>query len=258
MSVLTLFPHAKINLGLFIKGKRKDGYHLLETLLYPLFDLRDELSIEKCHASGCHLILQGIPLDSKEKDNLVFRAYMALKRQIPDLPGVNINLKKNIPSGAGLGGGSSDAAFTLRGLKQLFELNIPRQKLVDIAAELGADVPFFLFDEPMMAEGTGTKLSPYPISFPYRIELITSHIHSSTVAAYRALDLSDMDLQKDLRTALSQPVSEWKQHLFNDLEPAVFHLYPELNLIKRKLYKQGAIYAAMSGSGSAVFGIFEN
>ena len=258
MPQLTLHPHAKINLGLFIKGKRKDGYHLLETLLYPIFGLRDELSLEINHTSTCHLTLSGIPLDSTAEDNLVFSAYQTLKKQFPDLPGVNINLKKNIPSGAGLGGGSSDAAFTLRGLNQLFDLNIPQHQLVEMAATLGADVPFFLFDEPMMAEGTGTELSPFQLEFPYKIKLVTSDVHSSTVAAYKALDISNLDLQKDLRSALSQPISEWKNCLLNDLEPAVFQIYPQLKQTKQELYKQGAIYAAMSGSGSAVFGIFEN
>lgn len=258
MPSLSLKPHAKINLGLIIQGKRSDGYHLLETLLYPITHFQDELTIASSEKEGCEFHLEGRKLEGKPEDNLVVRAYQALKTFVPDLPGARIYLKKQIPAGAGLGGGSSDAAFTLRGLRELFELDITNQQLESIAASLGADVPFFLYDDPLFAEGIGTELSPFPIDLPYRIELRSPDIHSSTIGAYKALDIRQLQPGRSLRPILTGPVNQWKEQLDNDLESVVFGMHPEIKEIKEDLYKQGAIYAAMSGSGSAVFGIFEN
>ena len=258
MPSLSLRPHAKINLGLIIQGKRPDGYHLLETLLYPITHFQDELTISSSGKEGCEFHLEGRKLDGKPEDNLVVRAYQALKASIPDLPGASIHLKKQIPAGAGLGGGSSDAAFTLRGLKELFELEIEEDELEKIAANLGADVPFFLYDDPLFAEGIGTELSRFPIDLPYRIELVSPEIHSSTIGAYKALDIAKLRPGRSLKPVLEGSVDLWREHLDNDLESVVFDLHPRIKEIKEDLYNQGAIYAAMSGSGSAVFGIFEH
>lgn len=258
MPSLLLRPHAKINLGLIIQGKRPDGYHLLETLLYPITHFQDELSLTSFEGEGCDFHLEGRKLDGNPEDNLVVRAYHALKSHVPELPGVSIHLKKQIPAGAGLGGGSSDAAFTLRGLRELFELEISDKDLEKIAAGLGADVPFFLYDDPLFAEGIGTELSPFSIDLPYRIELVSPEIHSSTIGAYKALDISKLKSGRELRPVLEGPVELWREHLDNDLESTVFDIHPKIKEIKEDLYRQGAMYAAMSGSGSAVFGIFEN
>lgn len=253
-----LQPPAKINLGLFIKGKRADGYHLLETVLYPLPDLCDELWLDPVAGTGrCTLSLGGIELDGEVEDNLCIKAYHLLLERFPVLPSIHIRLNKHIPAGAGLGGGSSDAAATLRGLKELFSLAITAGELAEMAGRLGADVPFFIYDKPLLATGTGTDLHAIELDMPYRIELITPPIHSSTIAAYKALDYRMFDPARDLRAVLRQPVSEWPRYLDNDLETPVFHLYPQLAEIKQSLYDQGAVYAAMSGSGSAVFGLFE-
>lgn len=249
-------PVAKINLGLFIKGKRPDGYHLLETLMYPLPQLYDELQIN-ISTGDVSLELKGIEIEGDIESNLCIKAYRLLQTPFPDLPPMHICLKKNIPAGAGLGGGSSDAASTLLGINQLGKLGLSIEELAKIGAKLGADVPFFLYNKPMLATGIGTDLQEFDIDLPYRIELITPAIHSSTVAAYKALDYTKCDTTRNLAEILSLPVDTWQKYLENDLEVPVFQLYPALQEIKDALYAQGAVYAAMSGSGSAVFGLFE-
>lgn len=252
------YPNAKINLGLLIKGKRPDGYHLLETLYYPYFDLRDELWIRpQGGKDGCSLEIQGIELDGEPEDNLCVKAYRLLREAYPQLPGVKLKLKKNIPAGAGLGGGSSDAAHTLLGLNELFSLGAKKEQLAEIAGKLGADVPFFLYNRPLLARGIGTEFEEIELDLPYRIKLVTPPIHSSTVAAYQALDYTQCDPARDLKSILLGGMENWKERLDNDLEPPVFAHHPEISEIKAALYQQGAIYAAMSGSGSAVFGLFK-
>ncbi|MCI4667643.1 MAG: 4-(cytidine 5'-diphospho)-2-C-methyl-D-erythritol kinase [Bacteroidia bacterium] len=255
---LSLKPHAKINLGLLIKGKLPNGYHLLETLLYPIKDIQDSLVLEKSQQKGCAFEIQGIKLDGDLKDNLCVRAYYALVEHLGGLPGVKISLEKNIPAGAGLGGGSSDAAFTLRGLNELFELGLTPDQMAPIAAKLGADVPFFLYDSPMLASGIGTDLRTVNLEVPFIIKVYPQGIHSSTVAAYKALDYTQFDHKRELLPALQTEISNWKNVLVNDLEVPVFEMYPELKSFKNSLYQEGAIYAAMSGSGSAMFGIFKH
>ncbi len=251
------YPYAKINLGLFITGKRSDGYHLLETLLYPFTALEDELSLTASTADGCSLSIEGIHLTGNPRDNLCVRAYHFLEQRMGKLGGVHIHLKKGIPAGAGLGGGSSDAAFTLKGLNELFSLKLEIAELAQIGAMLGADVPFFLYGKPLLASGIGTELSSIDLNMPYEIRLITPPIHSSTLAAYQALDYKHCVHQHSLAEILKLPIDKWKDLLINDLEVPVFQLYPELKTIKQSFYDQGALYAAMSGSGSAVFGLFE-
>jgi 4-diphosphocytidyl-2-C-methyl-D-erythritol kinase len=254
---MTLHPHAKINLGLFIKGKRPDGYHLLETLLWPLPGLHDDLDLAENGQAHCSIETTGIALDGKPEDNLCVRAWQRLRQEVPGLPGVHIRLCKRIPAGAGLGGGSADAAFVLRGLNSLFRLGFEDGELAGFAASLGADVPFFIYGQPMLASGTGTELEAFELAAGFRIELITPPIHSSTAEAYRALDYRACDPARDLRRVLAQPRATWRAALVNDLEAPVFARYPELARIKAELYAKGAFYAAMSGSGSAVFGLFE-
>ncbi len=256
---MILYPPAKINLGLLIKGKRPDGYHLLETLFIPVPELHDILDLRPAGQPGqCELIMDGVTIEGDLEDNLVVKAYKALEYQLGHLPGVQIHLTKHIPAGTGLGGGSSDAAYTLRGLNELFSLGLSTLQLVDLAAPLGADVPFFLYDRPMMATGTGTELRPYDLPHRFDIELVTPPIHSSTIAAYKQLDYRMFDPNRSLEVLLARPIGEWKDCLPNDLEVPVFQIHPEIKPYKQELYDRGAVYAAMSGSGAACFGIFES
>lgn len=248
-------PNGKINLGLIIKGKRPDGYHLLETLFLPI-ELKDRMVISKAQHDHCEIELKGRPIDSRTEDNLCWKAWNALRKEFPQVGGVHIELEKNIPAGAGLGGGSSNAAFVLKCLNALFGLGQPVEKLAEIAATLGADCPFFLYNRPMFASGIGTELELFELDFPFRIEVITSNLHSSTPAAYKGLDWSVLETSTDLKAILRKAPQDWKRELRNDLEGPVFAMYPQLREIKEKLYRQGAVYAAMSGSGSAVFGLF--
>jgi len=253
---IILFPNPKINLGLLIKGKRSDGYHLLETLLYPVDNFCDELEIVEIAGNQPILEIEGLEVAGNIAENLCLRAYYALKEEFPDLPTVKIRLLKRIPPGSGLGGGSSDAAHMLSGLNDLFELGITNEELAQIGAKLGADVPFFLYNKPLLAKGIGTEFEELILDIPYNVKLITPDIHSSTVATYKALDAKSFDWNRSLRDILALPVSSWRDQLVNDLEVPVFQLYPSLNQIKEQLYEEGAVYAAMSGSGSAVFGLF--
>lgn len=247
---------AKINLGLFIQGRRADGYHLLETLYHPA-PLADELAVSiEDFEPACVLRQSGRPIPGDPRENLILRAYDLLKADFPELAPVRIHLHKRIPAGAGLGGGSSDAAAMLSALNELFELGQSLEQLSAYAALLGADVPFFLHQEPMLASGTGTTLRPFPMELPLRIQLLTPPIHSDTAEAYRSLVLEQCHTATALADVLERPYAEWREVLANDFERPVFARYPQLQTFKEHLYEQGAIYAAMSGSGSALFGLF--
>jgi 4-diphosphocytidyl-2-C-methyl-D-erythritol kinase len=254
---LTLYPPAKINLGLMITGRRADGYHLLQTAMLPIADFQDVITFHPAEQLGLHLA--GIPLAGKLEDNLCIRAYHLLKDLVPTLPPVFIHLRKGIPAGAGLGGGSSDAAYTLRGLNEFFQLGLANNDLYPIAAKLGADVSFFLQGDPALATGVGEVIRP--IAIPqldgYRIDIQLSELHSDTATAYRNLTPENYSGEVDLAAILAQPIETWRENLKNDLEAPVFARYSELAETKARLYAEGAIYAAMSGSGSAVFGIFK-
>jgi 4-diphosphocytidyl-2-C-methyl-D-erythritol kinase len=256
MTSITLSPHAKVNLGLFIKGKRDDGYHRLETLLYPVNSLRDQLTLTPIGQSAPSLDVVGMELDGAPDDNLCLKAWRALKAAFPQLPAVHIELRKHIPAGAGLGGGSSDAAFMLRALNRLFALGQKPEQLVPVAAQLGADVPFFLFDGPMLASGTGTELRPLALEQSFELKVYPQPFHSSTVAAYQAMDYTQFDPSRDLASVLRRPMADWPELLHNDLEVPVFGLYPQLAKVKAQLYADGATYAAMSGSGSAMLALW--
>ena len=247
------FPNAKINLGLHITGKRSDGYHTIETIFYPI-PLTDALEAVKSEETS--FTQTGIKLDSSPEDNLVMKAYnlMLKKYKIPPL---DIYLKKAIPSGAGLGGGSSDAAFALKLFNNLCECNIEDSKLEKMAASIGADCPFFIRNKPVVATRTGNIFKPSDISLKgYTIYLIKPPVAVSTKEAYSNVKPKKPDFS--LEKLPSIPVREWRNVLKNDFEPSVFDKYPVIGDIKDKLYSLGAEYAAMSGSGSAVFGIFKN
>lgn len=255
---LTQTPNAKINLGLHITGRRADGYHLIETLFWPVYSLHDTLVIsEAAELAAPELRIEGDPIAGDAEDNLVIKAWRLLAEYAPALPAVRVELTKRIPAGAGLGGGSSDAAAMLKGLVELFEVPISGEELAKLALRLGADVPFFLANEPRFAAGIGEVLTPLPVDLrEYRIEVVTPPIHSDTREAYRNLKPEHWSGALDLARLLQLPVPEWRGRIRNDFEPSVFARFPLLAEQKAELYERGAVYAAMSGSGSALFGIF--
>ncbi|MDO5035564.1 MAG: 4-(cytidine 5'-diphospho)-2-C-methyl-D-erythritol kinase [Porphyromonas sp.] len=246
-------PCAKLNLGLRILRKRSDGYHEIQTLFYPipLYDLLEVLPHDGEIAWD-----DGGWSGSPSEENLVYRAYRLLQQEYPTLPSVRIILRKRIPTGAGLGGGSSDAAFMLRSLQRLFGLPISEERLKQLATTLGADVPFFLTPQPSIGEGIGEILTPYP-HLPdlsgWHLTLLLPGIHISTALAYAGVAPSDQG--EDLREVLRRPIEEWREWLHNDFEASVFAKYPLLSELKERLYHSGATYAAMSGSGSTLFAL---
>lgn len=259
---MIVFPCAKINLGLNIVSKREDGYHNLETVFYPI-PLYDALEIkymdEKFPSQvACDLKVTGNAVECDEQNNLVVKAYNLLAEDYK-LPRVHAHLYKHIPSQAGLGGGSSDAAFMIRLLDERFRLNIGNPEMEKYAARLGADCAFFIEAEPAYAEGIGDELMP--VDGPkgnlngYYLAIVKPDIAVSTKEAYAAI--TPTTTSKSCREIVRQPIETWKEELVNDFEIPIFKLHPELAEIKEKLYQQGAKYAAMSGSGSALFGIFE-
>jgi 4-diphosphocytidyl-2-C-methyl-D-erythritol kinase len=247
------FPNCKINLGLKILRRREDGFHDLETVFYPL-PVRDVLEIVR--ADELSFSLSGRPIPGDPGGNLCITAFHLLKRNFPDLPFVHIYLHKHIPIGGGLGGGSSDGALMLQLLDRQFQLGLTPARLSDYAAQLGSDCPFFLLNQPCLGKGRGEQLEPLTLDLsPYSFLIVNPGIHISTAQAFSwcTPDESGTSL-KDL---ISRPVSSWRAELKNDFEDPVFREYPSLRSIKEQLYKQGALYASLTGSGSGLFGIFE-
>lgn len=255
------FPCAKINLGLNIVSKRPDGYHNLETVFYPI-PLTDALEIkymdEKFPSeSPCDLKITGNAIDCNEEDNLVIKAYQLLAADF-QLPRVHAHLVKRIPTQAGLGGGSSDAAYMIRLLDERFRLNIGIPEMERYAAKLGADCAFFITADPSYAEGIGDVLMPADVPGAglggYYLAVVKPSVAVSTRDAYAAI--VPKTPAKCCRDIVRQPIETWKDELVNDFEAPIFAMHPELAAIKQSLYDAGAVYAAMSGSGSALFGIF--
>ena len=255
------FPCAKINLGLNIVSKRPDGYHNLETVFYPI-PLTDALEIkymdEKFPSeSPCDLKITGNDIDCNEEDNLVIKAYQLLAADF-QLPRVHAHLVKRIPTQAGLGGGSSDAAYMIRLLDERFRLNIGIPEMERYAAKLGADCAFFITADPSYAEGIGDVLMPADVPGAglggYYLAVVKPSVAVSTRDAYAAI--VPKTPAKCCRDIVRQPIETWKDELVNDFEAPIFAMHPELAAIKQSLYDACAVYAAMSGSGSALFGIF--
>ena len=255
------FPCAKINLGLNIVSKRPDGYHNLETVFYPI-PLTDALEIkymdEKFPSeSPCDLKITGKDVDCNEEDNLVIKAYQLLAADF-QLPRVHAHLVKRIPTQAGLGGGSSDAAYMIHLLDERFRLNIGIPEMERYAAKLGADCAFFITADPSYAEGIGDVLMPVDVPGAglggYYLAVVKPSVAVSTRDAYAAI--VPKTPAKCCRDIVRQPIETWKDELVNDIETPIFAMHPELAAIKQSLYDAGAVYAAMSGSGSALFGIF--
>ena len=249
------FPNAKINLGLNIVERRHDGYHNIETVFYPV-PLTDVLEIVPAQGGEVSLTCYGNAVDCPAEKNLVMRAYRLLQERYA-IPPMEIHLYKHIPDGAGLGGGSSDAAHTLMMLNQLCELHVPDVELAAMAATLGADCAFFIYNRPMLATGIGDQLSPIDVDLKGKILLLVKPpVGVDTRTAYSRVVPQVPDLS--LHDIICRPIETWDGLLVNDFEPSVFAALPQLWLIKAALLDAGAQYAAMSGSGSTVFGIFNN
>jgi len=253
---MVTFPIAKINLGLNITGRRDDGFHNIETIFYPV-NLCDalELVISGSDAKRDLLSVTGIDPGGDPEDNIVLRAVESM-RSAYSFPYLKIHLHKSIPAGAGLGGGSSDAAHMLKAIARTFELPVSTEELKAVSLGLGSDCPFFIDTRPAFASGRGEIMEPLdPVLEGYRLVLVNPGIAVSTKEAYR--NCIPGKPVTPLTELVSRPLEEWKYLVFNDFEKSVFTRYPQLEEIKNQLYKCGASYSSMSGSGSTIYGIFE-
>jgi len=252
---MILFPNAKINLGLNIVAKRADGYHDIETIFYPI-NIEDALEVIASNNKKDTLQISGIQVDGDPDKNLVIKALHLIRNEY-EVPPVDIYLHKAIPFGAGLGGGSADAATMIKLLNQLFSLQIPEEKMLYLSAKIGADCPFFIKNRPVFATGTGNIFSETELSLQGKyLVLIKPNIHVSTPLAYSMV--TPRKPIKSLTEICRQPIETWQKEMINDFEATVFNSFPEIAKIKQSLLDSGAVYAAMSGSGSSVFGIFNN
>ncbi len=250
---MIVYPNAKINIGLRVLSRREDGYHNLETIFYPI-QLSDTLEITKTDIPGITFEQAGISVDCAPEDNLIFRTAKALLERT-NKGGIHIRFTKNVPFGAGLGGGSSDAAHTALVINDLFNLNLSKVSLCEWLSKLGADCPFFIFNTPCIATGIGDILSPIHFSLAgYSLVLIKPDIHVSTKVAYAGVTPTPQN--NSLADLIQLPIEQWKDYIVNDFERSVFIQFPAIDAIKKQLYNLGAVYASMSGSGSSVFGIF--
>ena len=246
------FPNCKINLGLSILAKRADGYHELETVFYPIA-VSDALEI--LPAANLTMTQSGIAVPGDPAQNLCLKAYHLLKKDFPALPAVQMHLHKNIPMGAGLGGGSSDGTSTLLILNQQFSLGLNDQQLIDYASQLGSDCPFFVYNKACHATGRGEILTPIHLDLSnYQFLLVHPGVHIATAWAFQ--QLNPHTKSESIQAIIEKPITDWKNYLINDFEAPVFKAEPTLSAIKDQLYQLGAIYASMSGSGSSLFGIF--
>lgn len=249
------YPNAKINIGLNVVERREDGYHNIETVFYPI-GLHDVLLVEPSETCTDYSFSNsGINISGDPDDNLIIKTYRLIQEYY-EIPPVDISLLKQIPFGAGLGGGSSDAAFMLKTLNELFELKITTEKLEELAAKLGADCPFFIQNEPVFATGIGNIFTPIELSLQgYWLLLVKPDVYVSTPIAYAGV--TPAKPETPLPELLKLPIEEWKEKVVNDFEPSVFTKFPKIKELKEEIYKMGAKYASMSGSGSSVYGIFD-
>lgn len=252
---MLLFPHCKINLGLDVLRRRSDGFHDIETVMYPVSGLCDGLEIVPAPGDGAVFTFSGISFDCPGDKNLVSTAYDLMRTEY-GIGGVKIHLHKAIPLGAGLGGGSSDAAFVLRGLNTVFTLGLDADALESLAARLGSDAPFFIQNRPRLCEGRGEVMSDAAVDLSGKyIVIVKPPFAVSTAEAYAGI--RPYVPQVSLRERISRPLHEWRGSLTNAFRETVFARYPLLADIEDSLYNAGALYASMSGSGSAMFGIFD-
>ena len=278
---MIVFPNCKINLGLRILNKRTDSYHDLETVFYPLrlndilevildtgykmpdtvdqmqdagYRMLDEKNDE--NKSSIQFTSSGFSINGNIGDNLCIKAFNLLKNDFPQVLRIQMHLHKAIPAGAGIGGGSADAAFTLSLLNKIFQLNLSTRQLINYALQLGSDCPFFIINQPCFATGRGEILEKIKIDLSaYKFIIVNPGIHINTANAF--LGISPALPAKSVKEIIQQPIETWKNELINDFEKTVFKQHPEIELIRKKLYECGAVYSSMSGSGSTVYGIFE-
>ena len=261
---MIVFPNCKINLGLNIVHKRNDGYHDLETIFYPL-TFCDALEVVELSTSHQHnvgdssfgqLSTSGETVDSSPLENLCVKAYNQLKNKFPQIPSVRMHLHKSIPTGSGLGGGSADGAFMLRLLNDKFHLGLTIEELLDHALLLGSDCPFFIINKPCFATGRGEFLERVTIDLSaHKIVVVVPPIQVRTVEVFSSIKVAPAS--QSIKDIIQQPVHTWVNTLKNDFEETVFNKYSEIGRIKDELYQAGAIYSSLSGTGSAVYGIFE-
>jgi 4-diphosphocytidyl-2-C-methyl-D-erythritol kinase len=256
------FPNAKINLGLHVINKREDAFHNIETDFYPV-GFSDMLEVVRNLGSGTRdnkvtFFSDGLKIDGRAADNLIVKAYALLDKDF-SLEPVSFFLYKQIPMGAGLGGGSADAAFTIRMLNDLFSLQLTPERMKDYASQLGSDCAFFIDNKPAYVLGRGNELEPIALDLSgYFIAIIYPGIHSDTSLAYKHVQRREkVDESSSLKALIQEPAGYWKNKMENDFERSVFAALPPLAGIKQQLYDCGAVYASMSGSGSAIFGIFD-
>ena len=267
---MVFYPNCKINIGLRVVRKREDGYHDLETIFYPVYGLHDELEVEAItnnttqHYTTLHdsmqFLQEGLAVDCPAEDNLIIKCYQRMRAKYPQIGDVRIRFKKNIPFGAGLGGGSSDAAHMAIALNEIFALGLTREQLAEEVRPLGADCPFFIYNTPCYAEGIGDKLTPISLDLSgLRLIMIKPNCGVSTREAYSGI-IRHPEVEGQIKQALQdrQSFADMRPLLVNDFEQTVFPLYPEIAEIKQRLLDAGAVYAAMSGSGSTVFGLFQH
>ena len=252
-------PICKINLGLNVVERRPDGYHNLETVFYPvpICDTLEVFEMDDAFPSpyNCDLKVTNITIDGDEQKNLVVRAYNLLKQDFPSLPRIHAHLYKNIPTQAGMGGGSSDCGFMITLLNEQFHLGLSNEQMIRYAARLGADCAFFILNKPCYAEGIGERLEPIDLDLSgWYLAVVRPDIPIPTKEAFSLI--TPQHPAKNCRDIVMQPVETWRDDLTNDFEKSVFALHPEIGDIKDRLYDLGATYAAMSGSGSSLFGLF--
>ncbi len=251
---MLIFPNAKINIGLNVVEKRADGYHNIETVFYPVYGLYDAL--EAVAADEVSLTVSGFGISGNDTDNLVVKAYRLLNNDF-GLPPLAFYLKKAIPMGAGLGGGSADASFTLKALNTMFALGLSDERLERYALQLGADCPFFVGNRPSFAQGKGECLTPIGLDLRGKYLLLAKPAVSvGTGDAYGGVVVRRSEV--DLRQAVLQPLNTWRDTITNAFEENIFARYPILSSMKDEMYRLGAVYAAMSGSGSTIYGIFDH
>jgi len=254
---MIFYPNAKINLGLQVTGKRADGFHNIDSVFYPVMwrDILEIIPMADPKTIKSTFSYSGISVPGNADDNLCVKAYHLLKQEY-NLPEIQLHLHKIIPMGAGLGGGSADGAFALKSLNEIFQLNISEDKLISFAGMLGSDCMFFIKNKPAYITGRGDVMEEIDIDLSaYKIIIVHPGLHISTADAYSKMEfLSQNRTTKEI--VLNEPVENWKNILRNDFEKIAFEKFPVIREIKEKLYKHGAIYASMSGSGSAVYGIF--
>lgn len=255
---MVVFPNCKINLGLNIIRKRADNYHDLETVFYPL-PITDALEIVTTNKQNDENSIQfsssGLQIDGNTESNLCLKAYHLVKKDFPDIPSIKMHLHKAVPMGAGLGGGSADASFTLKLLNNKFNLGLSKEQLIYYSLQLGSDCPFFIVNKPCFATGRGEVLEEIKIDLSrYKLVIVNPGIHISTGWAFS--QIKPVQPKQSIKEIIQLPLEQWKDILINDFEQPVLSNYPDLKILKENLYKAGAVYASMSGSGSTFYGIF--